>query len=73
MRGYLRKRGNNWYYTIDLAKVNGKRNKVINEYQTTGTIPINSSISTHDYLEHWFENYVIVELKLNTQKIIEGC
>ncbi|UQF11983.1 tyrosine-type recombinase/integrase [Vagococcus lutrae] len=90
MRGYLRKRGNNWYYTIDLAKVNGKRNKVeryagktkteaqetlnkvINEYQTTGTIPINSSISTHDYLEHWFENYVMVELKLNTQKNYRG-
>ena len=90
MRGYLRKRGNNWYYTIDLAKVNGERNKVeryagktkteaeetlnkvINEYQTTGTIPINSSISTHDYLEHWFENYVMVELKLNTQKNYRG-
>lgn len=45
---------------------------VINEYRTTGTLPVNSNISTHDYLEHWFNNYVMVELKLNTQKNYRG-
>lgn len=90
MRGSLRKRGNSWYYRLDLAPINGERNRIeryagktkseaeetlnkaINEYESTGTIPINSSISTHDYLEHWFDNYVMVELKLNTQKNYRG-
>lgn len=90
MRGSLRKRGNSWYYILDLAKINGKRNqieryagktkteaqetlnKVIHEYQTTGTLPVNNKISTHDYFEHWYENYVMTELKLNTQKNYRG-
>ncbi|WP_242542887.1 Arm DNA-binding domain-containing protein [Vagococcus fluvialis] len=62
MRGSIRKKGNSWYYIIDLAKKNGKRNQieryagktkteaeetlinVINEYRTTGTLPVNSNI-----------------------------
>ncbi|MBO0485952.1 tyrosine-type recombinase/integrase [Vagococcus fluvialis] len=90
MRGSLRKRGNSWYYRLDLAPINGERNRIeryagktkteaqeslnnaIHEYKTTGTLPVNSNISTHDYLEHWFENYVKVELKLNTQKNYRG-
>ncbi|MDT2829720.1 site-specific integrase [Vagococcus carniphilus] len=90
MRGSLRKRGNSWYYRLDLAPINGERNRIeryagktkneaqeslnkaIHEYQMTGTLPVNSNISTHDYLEHWFENYVKVELKLNTQKNYRG-
>ena len=90
MRGSLRKRGNSWYYILDLAKINGKRNqieryagktkteaqetlnKVIHEYQTTGTLPVNNKISTHDYFEHWYKNYVMTELKLNTQKNYRG-
>ncbi|MGF2144090.1 tyrosine-type recombinase/integrase [Vagococcus fluvialis] len=90
IRGSIRKRGETWYYRLELAKINGKRqqiervggrskdeaisamNKAIHEYETTGTLPINSSISTADYLEHWFKNYVLVELKLNTQKNYRG-
>lgn len=47
-------------------------NKAIQEYETTGTLLVNSSISTADNLEHWFKNYVLVELKLNTQKNYRG-
>lgn len=90
IRGSIRKRGETWYYRLELARINGKRqqvervgerfkdeaisamNKAIHEYETTGTLPVNSSISTADYLEHWFENYVLVELKLNTQKNYRG-
>lgn len=90
IRGSIRKRGETWYYRLELARINGKRqqvervggrtkdeaisamNKAINEYETTGTLPVNSSISTADYLEHWFNNYVLVELKLNTQKNYRG-
>lgn len=90
IRGSIRKRGETWYYRLELARINGKRqqvervggrtkdeaisamNKAINEYETTGTLPVNSSISTADYLEHWFNNYVLVELKINTQKNYRG-
>ncbi|WP_242541650.1 tyrosine-type recombinase/integrase [Vagococcus fluvialis] len=90
IRGSIRKRGETWYYRLELAKINGKRqqvervggrskdeaistmNKAIQEYETTGTLLVNSSISTADYLEHWFKNYVLVELKLNTQKNYRG-
>ena len=90
MRGHVRKKGNNWYYRLDLASINGERNRieryggktkaeaeetlnrVINDYQTTGSLPISSKISTQDYLEYWFKNYVMVELKLNTQKNYRG-
>lgn len=90
MRGSLRKRGDTWYYRLELAKINGKRqqveriggrtkdeaiaamNKAINEFESTGTLPVNSSISTADYLEHWYSNYVLIELKLNTQKNYRG-
>ena len=90
IRGSIRKRGETWYYRLELAKINGKRqqvervggrskdeaisamNKAIHEYETTGTLLVNSSISTADYLEHWFDNYVLVELKLNTQKNYRG-
>ncbi|WP_461206426.1 tyrosine-type recombinase/integrase [Clostridium sp. DL1XJH146] len=35
MKGYIRKRGKSWYYTFDLAKVNGKRNKIERKGGTT--------------------------------------
>lgn len=90
MRGHVRKKGNNWYYRLDLATIDGKRNrieryggktkaeaeemlnKVINDYQSTGTLPISNKISAQDYFEYWYKNYVLVELKLNTQKNYRG-
>lgn len=83
-------KGNNWYYRLDIASVNGKRNRieryvgktkaeaeetlnrVINDYQSTGSLPISTKLSTQDYLEYWYDNYVMVELKLNTQKNYRG-
>jgi ATP-dependent helicase/nuclease subunit A len=86
MEGSVRKRGNNWYYRLDLAYKNGERTqieryagkskeealstmrKAIREYESTGEVTVDSNISVHDYFEYWFKNYVLVELKLNTQK-----
>lgn len=86
LRGSVRKKGNSWYYRLDLAYVNGERNRIeryagktrqealeamnkaINEYITTGDLLYDTDLSVHDYFEYWYKNYVLVELKLNTQK-----
>ena len=90
MEGSVRKKGNNWYYRLDLAYINGERNqieryggktktealesmrKAIYEYETTGQLMVESDISVHDYFEYWYKNYVLVNLKLNTQKNYRG-
>ncbi|MGO2101112.1 Arm DNA-binding domain-containing protein [Vagococcus salmoninarum] len=28
MRGSVRKKGNNWYYTMETARINGKRHRI---------------------------------------------
>ena len=86
MRGTIRKRGKNYYYTLDLPKVDGKRRqierfggltyedaenalrKAINELKDTGRYKDVSSISVRDYFEYWYENYVMTNLKYNTQQ-----
>lgn len=85
MQGYIRKRGNMWYYTIETAKIDGKRNRIersggrtkeealkamrnaIQEYEKNGDIVNLSNISVYDYFEYWFDNYVMLNLKYNTQ------
>lgn len=42
--------------------------EAIRQYESTGEVNIDSNISVHDYFEYWYKNYVLVELKLNTQK-----
>lgn len=46
--------------------------KAIFEYESTGTLMEESNISVHDYFEYWYKNYVLVNLKLNTQKNYRG-
>lgn len=46
--------------------------KAIREYQTAGDILTLSNISVTDYFEYWFEKYVKVNLKVNTQKNYRG-
>lgn len=46
--------------------------EAIKEYQTTGDVLSLSDISVIDYYEYWFNNYVKINLKLNTQKNYRG-
>jgi ATP-dependent helicase/nuclease subunit A len=85
MQGSVRKRGDKWYYSFELASMNGKRKRVertggrtkkealaamrkaIEEYQQAGKVAGESSMSISDYLDYWYENYVEVSLRYNTQ------
>lgn len=40
----------------------------IAEYENCGTITAESDISVADYFDYWFENYVLVNCKYNTQE-----
>ena len=42
--------------------------KAINELKDTGRYKDVSSISVRDYFEYWYENYVMTNLKYNTQQ-----
>lgn len=90
MKGTIRKRGKNYYYTVELPKVNGKRRQmeryagktyaeaketlrhVINELKDTGKFKDTSKISFTDYSQHWYDNYVMPNLKYNTQQNYRG-
>lgn len=81
-----RKRGKNWEYSFEAAKVAGKRNTVSKggfrtkaeaieagtqakaEYDNAGRTFVPSEISVADYMDYWFENYVKVSCKRNTQR-----
>lgn len=90
MRGSVRKKGNNWYYRIEMPKKNGQRqryercggetkelayaamNLAIQEYKNSGHIIDSSNMSTNDYLKFWYDNYVMINLKYNTQQNYAG-
>lgn len=90
MRGHVRKKGNRWYYSFDIAGENGKRRKIeraggstrkeaekalrsaINEYETAGTLMSETNMSVSDYLDYWYEDYVLNNLKTNTQLNYKG-
>lgn len=90
MKGTIRKRGKNYYYTVELPKIDGKRRQMeryagetyaeaqetlrhaINELKDTGRFKNVSKISFVDYSQHWFDNYVIMNLKYNTQQNYRG-
>ncbi|WP_423189461.1 tyrosine-type recombinase/integrase [Alkalibacterium sp. f15] len=42
--------------------------KALNEYDKSGSIVDESNLSVHDYFEYWFEDYVMRNLKYNTQE-----
>ncbi|NGP58807.1 site-specific integrase [Paenibacillus thiaminolyticus] len=42
--------------------------KAMEEYENTGTIFEPSTTSLHDYMKFWFEEYVMINLKHNTQE-----
>lgn len=80
-----RQRGDVWYYSYELATVDGKRKrKEVGGFSTEqeaydagirdkvkydeGTPTVEKkSISVSNYLDYWYENYVKVNLKYNTQ------
>lgn len=86
----VRKRGNKWYYYIELPKIDGKRRVMeriggnteaealearriaVNELKDTGRFKNVSKISFVDYSQHWYDNYVMVNLKYNTQQNYRG-
>ena len=90
MKGTIRKRGKNYYYTVELPKIDGKRRQMeryagetyaeaqetlrhaINELKDTGRFKNVSKISFVDYSQHWFDNYVMMNLKYNTQQNYRG-
>lgn len=82
----VRKRGEKWYYSFDLAKVDGKRKRVERvggrtkkealaaerkarmEYEQAGQLFEPTEFSFSDYLDYWYDNYVLVNLKYSTQR-----
>lgn len=44
----------------------------IDELNTKGTIVKRVNISLQDYFEYWYQNYVMITLKYNTQENYHG-
>ena len=42
--------------------------KALEEFENTGNTKANSTISVSDYLDYWYNNYVLVNCKYNTQQ-----
>lgn len=42
--------------------------KAILEYENTGNSNVESNMSVSDYFEYWYENYVMINCKYNTQQ-----
>ena len=80
------KRGNNYQYEFELARVNGKRRRItkcgfktknealqagikaLDEYNQTGLTFKESMISYEEYLDYWYNNYCLINLKYNTRE-----
>ncbi|MDA3847652.1 MAG: tyrosine-type recombinase/integrase [Vallitaleaceae bacterium] len=62
MNGSVRRRGEKWYYSFDLAQVGGNRKRI----ERVGQLFSESETSVSDYLDYWMENYVHVSLRHNT-------
>lgn len=85
MKGYIRKKGQSYYYSFEAAKIDGKRKRTehfggytkpeaekalrdaISDYENGGLQVTLSNMSVADYFDYWYENYVLKELKRNTQ------
>lgn len=83
MKGNIRKRGEKWYYSFEIAKSDRKRIervggytkkeaqlalvKAISEYSEMGKTFKISEISVSDYFDYWIREYVKVNCRFNTQ------
>ncbi len=85
MAGYSRKRGDTWYYCIDIGKVAGVRkrierggfktkreaelakNKALYELEQNGSYVDESKMSLSDFLDYWFDEYVMLNCSYYTQ------
>ena len=81
-----RKRGKNWEWSFEGARIGGKRQPISKggyrtkaeaitagtqakaEYENAGRIFKPSEISVADFLDYWYENYVMRNLSYNTQR-----
>ncbi len=84
MEGGMRKRGSSWYYYFESRRVNGKRierkggatkkeaqqalRMVLNEFNNTGSYVNEINMSFSDFLDYWFDEYVMKNCKYNTQQ-----
>lgn len=52
------------------TKVEAERalRKALDEFETTGNTKADSNISVSDYFDYWFQNYVLINCKYNTQQ-----
>ena len=46
--------------------------EALNEFERAGTVIDESDISVADYFDYWFENYVLINCKYNTQEYYKG-
>lgn len=46
--------------------------EALNEFERTGSIVDESNISVADYFDYWYENYVLLNCKYNTQQYYRG-
>lgn len=85
MKGVVRKKGNNWYYSFDVGVVDGKRKRIerkggatkkeaekalrkaLAEFDNCGSVLDESNISISDYFDYWYNEYVLINCKYNTQ------
>ncbi|MCT2882626.1 tyrosine-type recombinase/integrase [Lentilactobacillus buchneri] len=42
--------------------------RALSEYESGGKVPVESNMSADEYFKFWYENYVLTNLKKNTQK-----
>ena len=45
-----------------------KLREALNEFDASGSVRVMSNMSVHDYFDYWFEDYVVRNLKYNTQQ-----
>ena len=83
MTGSVRKRGDKWYYSFEAARVDGKRiervggrtkketeaalRKALEDYENGEQLQ-KTNISVSDYMDLWFDAYVLLNCRYNTQR-----
>lgn len=85
MTGHVRKKGDFWYYSFELKKINNKRQRIekkggatkkeaekalrsaLKEFEDEDGIIKESLMSISEYFEYWYQEYVLLNCKYNTQ------